>query len=178
VTFDADAAVTGVPGGPIALDAGEQTQFLAAGPLAEPGDFLISANKPILVANYALSGDELFDQFGNDSPGDPAMIILAPLGQYLPRYVVAVPEGWDPDVLTIVRPFDAEVLLDGMPIDDGAFAPVGPDYEVGRVVATDGVHVIESEANIAVTVVGYRADDSYGYAGGIGTGKINPEPEG
>jgi hypothetical protein len=40
----------------------------------------------------------------------------------------------------------------------------------------DGVHVIGSEANVAV--VGYRGDDSHAYAGGIGSGKINPEPEG
>lgn len=178
VTFDASTEVTGVPASPVQLDAGEQVRFMAGGPLAEPGDFLVHANKPILVANYALSGDELYDQFGNDSPGDPAMLVLPPLGQYLPRYVVTVPTGWDPDTLTIVRPAGAEVLLDDMAIDDSEFHAVGPAYEVARIVTTDGVHVIESEADVAVTVVGYRDDDSYGYAGGLGTEKINPNPAG
>jgi hypothetical protein len=178
VTFEASDEVTGIPGVPIALDAGEQIKFRAGGPLADPGDFVVQANRPILVANYLLSGDELYDQLGNDSPGDPAMIIMPPLGQYLPRYVLAVPEGWEPDILTIVRPAGAEVLLDDVPIDDGVFYPVGPTHEVGRVQTTDGVHVLESDEDIAVTVVGFRDDDSYGYAGGIGTRKINPRPEG
>ena len=105
------------------------------------------------------------------------MLIMPPQGQYLPRYVLLVPEGWDPDVLTIVRPAGLSVLLDDAAVDDAAFYSVGA-YEVARVVVADGVHTLQAEQGIAVTVAGYRADDSYGYAGGIGTSVINPDPAG
>lgn len=178
VTFDVDGAVTGTPAGPVLLDAGEQTRFLATGPADSPGDFVVEADKPILVLNYTLSGDELFDEFGNDSPGDPAMIILPPVEQYLPRYVVLVPSGWSTDVMTIVRPAGVEVRLDGVAVGDDVFDAVGPTHEVGRMPVEDGLHRVESDAAVAITVVGYRADDSYGYAGGIGTAAINPRPAG
>ena len=178
VAFEADAAVTGVPAGPLALDAGEQARFLVSGPTATPGDFVVQADKPILVLNYTLSGDELFDEFGNDSPGDPAMLILPPVEQYLPRYVVLVPSGWDTDVMTIVRLAGVEVRLDEQPLDDALFYAVGATHEVARVPVTDGVHRVDADDRVAITVVGYRADDSYGYAGGIGTSPINPRPAG
>lgn len=176
VQFAADPAVVGVPAAPVTLDAGQQTRFMVSGPAATPGDFTVSADKPILLLNYTLSGDELYEEFGNDSPGDPAMIILPPVEQYLPRYVVLVPSGWDPDVITIVRPKGTLVRLDDAPVDDGLFYAVGPTHEVARVVVADGTHRVEADQPVAVTVVGYRADDSYGYVGGIGTAPINPNP--
>jgi hypothetical protein len=178
VTFAADAAVIGIPAGPVMLDAGEQVRFLVRGPAEQPGDFSVEADHPILLVNYTLSGDELFDEFGNGSPGDPAMILLPPVEQYLPRYVVLVPAGWDQDVLTIVRPNGAGVTVDGVPVGDEVFYAVGATHEVGRVVVADGLHRIEAGVGVAITVAGYRSDDSYGYAGGLGTGVINPRPEG
>jgi len=178
VEITADAAVTGIPVGPVVLDAGEQVRFMVRGPADQPGDFYVESDNPVLLVNYTLSGDELFDEFGNGSPGDPSMILLPPVEQYLPRYVVLVPAGWDQDVMTIVRPDGAGVMLDGVPVGDDVFYAVGPTHEVGRVVVADGLHRIEADVGVAITIVGYRSDDSYAYAGGIGTGVINPRPEG
>ena len=49
---------------------------------------------------------------------------------------------------------------------------------MARLPAVDGVHVMESETAFGVLVTGYTTVDSYSYAGGLGTGVINPRPEG
>ncbi len=177
ISFEAGVDVTGVPG-PLFLDAGEQARFMVGGTLDAPGDFVIEADRPVLVVNYSLSGDELHEVLDGMSPGDPAMIVMPPVEQYLPRYVLFVPEGWAADTLTIVRPAGVPTQLDGVLIDDAEFGAVGAGHEVARLLVDDGVHTLEADEGIAVTVVGYGDDDGYGYAGGIGTAVINPGPQG
>jgi len=105
------------------------------------------------------------------------MVQLPPIEQFLPRYVVLVPTSWTTDVITLMRSPGAEILLDDAPVDDAAFVPVGA-HEVARLPTQDGVHVLQSETPFGVLVTGYTTVDSYSYAGGLGTGVINPRPEG
>ena len=59
-------------------------EFTSAGPLAEPGDFLIEANKPIAVASYMTGSSTVNDPAGEPDKGDPAVVQLSPIEQYLP----------------------------------------------------------------------------------------------
>ena len=59
-------------------------------------------------------------------------------------------------------------MVDGVAVADDVFYAVGADHEVGRVEVADGQHRVDAGVGVAVTVVGYRSDDSYGYAGGWG----------
>ena len=175
VTIAANPAVTGLPNTPTMLDRGQKLEFYAGGTSAHPGDFLVSADKPIALLNY-MTG------YGNlpfaDQTGDPAVVQLSPVEQFLPVYVVVVPDKWEIDQLVITRQTGQPVELDGMPLNDVAFVPVGPDHEVGRFVVADGVHQLEGPVGFSVVVVGHDYADSYAYLGGSGTGIINPRPQG
>jgi hypothetical protein len=174
VSFTANAQVTGVPVGSQVINAGEVIQFYAGGTVANPGDFLVDADKPIALANFMTGSGNL----SSSNDGDPAMAQLSPIEQYLPRYIVLVPSEWVNDMFVVTRPAGVEVQVDGMAIADTDFVDVGGGYEVARVLTTDGVHTLESTEGFMVMVVGFDSADSYAYVGGTGTGIINPNPEG
>lgn len=173
ITFEAPVPVTGLPMSPVVLDAGETLEFFAGGPPASPGDFHVSADKPIAVLDYMTGWEHLGEQIG-----DPAMLQLSPTEQFLDRYVVLVPDQWTWDFLVITRPNGVSIELDGVMIDDVMFTDGGAGWEVARVQVEDGVHQILGASGFSVAVVGYDLADSYAYMGGSGTSLINPEPAG
>ncbi|HET6584333.1 MAG TPA: IgGFc-binding protein [Nannocystaceae bacterium] len=175
ITLSADDAVTGLPSSPAQLDRGETLEFYASGSADQPGDFMIHATKPIAVMNYMCGADNP----PGSGTGDPAMVQLSPTQQFLPRYVVLVPNEWTTDVLVITRPAGVDISLDGVDIDDAEFRDIdNGQFEVARVIVPDGVHTLAADEGFAVMVVGYDEYDSYAYLGGSGTGKINPDPQG
>jgi hypothetical protein len=175
ITINANAAVTGIPMNNFMLDAGQVLEFYAGGNAMHPGDFEVNADKPIAVLNYMTGASNA----GANNTGDPAMVQLSPVEQFLPRYVVLVPGTWITDVAVVARPAGAEILLDGVAIADNLFVQVAnTNYEVARVPVADGVHVFDGgEESFSVVIVGYDSFDSYAYLGGTGTGIINPDPQ-
>jgi IgGFc binding protein len=174
VSFTGNAEVTGLPVGAQNIDAGGVIEFYAGGTAANPGDFLVDADKPIALANYMTGEANLV----SSTLGDPAMVQLSPVEQYLPRYILLVPSEWELDFFVVTRPSGADITIDGVAMADADFISVGGGYEVARVATADGVHSLESTVGFMVTVVGYDSADSYAYIGGTGTGVINPNPEG
>lgn len=175
INISAHSDVTGLPDTPAVIDRGETLEFYAGGTPEQPGDFMVHANKPVAVMNYMCGADNP----PGTTVGDPAMVQLSPAEQLLPRYVVLVPNEWTTDVLVITRGAGTDIELDGMTIDDDQFVDIDDgEFEVARIVTTDGVHTLEADAGFSVMVVGYDEYDSYAYLGGSGTGKINPNPEG
>jgi hypothetical protein len=175
VTITAHQDVTGLPMTPAVLDQGEKLEFFAGGSPANPGDLLIEADKPIAVTNY-MTG---FGNLGNgQNLGDPAMVQLAPFEQFLPRYVVLVPDQWVTDVLVVTQPIGGTVTVDGVAIPPDSYLEFGDDWEAARYAVPDGVHQLEGTEPFSVVVVGYDGADSYAYLGGSSTGKINPTPQG
>lgn len=175
VEIHADAGVTGIPAMNFLLNQNQMSEFYVTGPMTEPGDFEVVADKPIAVYGYMVGAEA----FGS-SIGDPAMVAMAPVEQYLPRYVVLVPGTWTQDIAVVTRPVGAAITMDGVAISDAEFNPVADSgYEVARVSCPDGVHVFDGgDSPFSVIIVGYDQHDSYAYLGGTGTGKINPNPPG
>jgi hypothetical protein len=173
VTINADPGVTGIPATNFVLGQNQMSEFYVTGPANEPGDFEIIADKPIAVYGYMVGAEAL-----GGSIGDPAMVAMAPVEQYLPRYVVLVPGTWVNDFAIVTRPVGAQITMDGVPISDFEFNPVADSgYEVARIPCPDGVHVFDGgDSPFSVIIVGYDQHDSYAYLGGTGTGKINPNP--
>ncbi|NVB36750.1 IgGFc-binding protein [Pseudenhygromyxa sp. WMMC2535] len=173
ISINRDAAISGIPADNFVLNAGDVVELYVGGNASTPGDFEVEADKPIAVVNYMT---------GSENPGagigDPAMVQLSPIEQFLPRYVVLVPGTWINDVAVIARPAGATITLDGAAIDDGLFIPVSTSgFEVARVPVSDGIHVFDGDENaFSVVIVGYDEYDSYAYLGGTGTGVINPNP--
>ncbi|PRQ01225.1 IgGFc-binding protein [Enhygromyxa salina] len=176
VTISADPEVTGIQNNQVDLNAGDLVEMYVGGVQAVPGDFEIDANKPIAVINYMTGAQNP----GANNIGDPAMVQLSPVEQFLPRYVVLVPGTWVTDVAVVARPEGATIELDGVAINDALFIPVANSgYEVARVPVADGIHVFDGgDAAFSIVIVGYDSYDSYAYLGGTGTGVINPNPQG
>jgi hypothetical protein len=175
ITVTSDPAVSGIPNNQFVLQAGQVVELYVGGTAEIPGDFEIEADKPIAVLNY-MTGSEN----AGAGIGDPAMVQLSPIEQFLPRYVVLVPGTWINDVAVVARPAGAPITLDGAPVDDALFIPVADSgYEVARVPVSDGIHVFDGDQSaFSIIIVGYDTWDSYAYLGGTGTGVINPNPIG
>ncbi len=171
IVITASPEVEGLPATPAQLSKGELLEFYVSGTKANPGDFYVEADKPIGIMQYMISANTP----KCDGSGDPAMVYLSPVEQFLSRYVVLVPTTWQNDMLIITRKEGVEVILDGVSIADSEFVPIaGSGYEVARHPTFDGNHSLESDDGIAVIVVGWDEYDSYAYAGGMGLAEINP----
>ena len=170
ISFDAAAQVTGLPPS-VTLGAGESVEYQVGGPNAQPGDFFVSADKPILVTQFMVAAF-MVQQGGSN--GDPSEVQAVPAEQYLKQYVILVPNTWQTDYVVLTRQQGATVDIDGNPVTTG-WTPVGTSgYEVARVGVADGVHEIHGSQPLGVIVVGWDAYDSYAYPGGLNQALINP----
>jgi len=143
------------------LNAGEAAQRLLEGTNE------ISADKPILVAQYANSSG--FD----NTLGDPFMIILPPFEQFLDSYTFATPGAtFETNFVNIIcRTEDAEneeVFLDGTAIPADMFQSVGDSgFSCTKQSIGMGSHTVTSTEPCGIYVYGFAEDNSYGYTGGM-----------
>ncbi len=147
-------------------------RFLERGPLA--GNHVFAANRPIFVTQFMT---------GRSSPGavggDPAQANMIPPEQYLEEYTFStVGSGqFESHFLTVTAPDGSlgSVLLDGEPIEPGAFSPVGDSGFSSAVLPIDeGTHVTSSPEPHGITVEGLNPADSYVYPGGARIAITNP----
>ena len=135
-------------------------------------DFRVTSDKPILVTHY-LQGQSSVDS----GAGDPSMAIAVPRAQYRNNYIFSVSKTYDFNFVNVVAPRTGTVLLDGEPLPDSAFVPLGTtDYRVARyrLPADREVFRIEGSAPFGIVVYGYGAFTSYMYPGGLDLKKIAP----
>lgn len=147
---------------------------------------LLTANHPILVAQYKKSSQTRNDTGAAFRLGDPFMIIVPPQKQYLTSYVCSnvqidrPPTGsvYQEQYMTIIAPtaFLGQTLLDGVPVNRSRFRPVGNTcYSWGIISVSDGVHRVECPKPVCVYLYGYGKADSYGYVAGMKF-DVSPEP--
>ncbi|MBW2459164.1 MAG: hypothetical protein JRI68_32000, partial [Deltaproteobacteria bacterium] len=177
VTYTAHPTVTGLPQSPQTMNQGDAATLSVSGTVANPGDFLVSADKPIYLMEY------LSSSFSTNAPtsqaGDPAMNQAVPVEQFLASYVVLVPANWIYDYMVLTKPVGATVNVDGNPVPQSQFTAIDdtvnpPQWEVARITSTDGVHTLDGTAPFGVIVLGYDSYDSYAYPGGLDQKLINP----
>lgn len=170
ITFDYDPSVTGLPI-TVTMNRGERQQFQTQGPPDQPGDFYVSADKPILLTQYMV-GAFMVSYGGNN--GDPSMVQEVPTDQFLNRYVVLVPTTWQNDFLIITRKAGSNITIDNIQ-PSASWSAVGRSgWEVARIPVADGIHVLEGNQPFGVIVVGFDEFDSYAYPGGLNMQVINP----
>lgn len=172
------------PGAPTAINAYQTVAFTAN------SSFVVSADQPFAVTEFLLSNEVVTPDPTPDDPndngfwpGDPAMILVPPTAQYQDHYVFFVPQEYEANFVTIIRPAGAEVSLDGVEVGaDPGWAPVGSqggvDWERAHFALEWGAHRVAaaSEAKVGIIVVGYDVAVSFGYAGGSGATFIGPPP--
>jgi hypothetical protein len=152
--------------------AGAPTALANAGDWAEipatTADFLISGDKPILVAQYMRGNGE------SELPGDPAMALAVATEQYRGQYLFHAPTNYDANFVNVTAPPEAVITLDGVAVT--GFVPIGGSgFSVARVPlesAGDGNHVITGDEPFGISVYGYGYDTSYWYPGGLDLDKL------
>jgi hypothetical protein len=162
----------GTVGPPYVLNEGEYLEFELAGTHASPGDAIVEADMPILLVQF-IEGQECTDQ-PDRAGGDPAMVQMVPVEQYMDEYIFLTPNTYDVDYLVVTRQAGVEVLLDGVPLSATPFRSAGEGYEVASFQVADGVHHVSSASPFGIVVVGYSPYVSYAYVGGMDLEVINP----
>lgn len=157
---------------PALLGSGQYIEFEMVGTYLDPGDALIEADRPVLVMQY-IEGQECTNLDAGGG-GDPAMISMVPVEQYLDEYIFLTPDTYEIDYVLITRAAGSTITLDGVDVDGARFIPVAGGWEVARVTVGDGVHHISGTSPFGIISVGYSPYVSYGYPGGMSLEIINP----
>ena len=127
-------------------------------------DFRITANNPVLVAQY------MEGQAAGGNSGDPAMTLAVGTEQYRKSYLFHAPTNYEYSYVNIVAPTGTTVLLDGNLVAMASFTSIGATgYSVARATLSNagtGNHVISGTAELGISVYGYGQYTSYWYPGG------------
>ncbi len=151
---------------------GAETYLTEVGDFAEiaqqTGDYLITADKKVIVAQYMESA-----LAGGDT-GDPAMALVVATDQYRDEYLFHAPANYETNYANVIAPSGAAVTLDGAAVT--GFVSVGSTgYEVARVELDntgDGNHFATGDQPFGISVYGYGWCTSYWYPGGLNLEEI------
>jgi hypothetical protein len=163
------------PGAPTTLDAGQFVKFFS------PGPFIVrsqDADHPFYMAAY-MEGCSKYAS-GGDCRGDPEYVNVIPPEQYLPRYTFFTDPTYPETNLVVTRKKTANgfaaVNLDCAG-DLTGWQPVGTsgDYEYTHIDlvtgnftpvggCNNGIHEIESEGPIGLTVWGWGSSATTGFS--------------
>lgn len=128
----------------------------------------ITTDHPVMVAQYSQGF------LNGDSVGDPMMLLISPIEQYLKASRFATPKTgqWKHYVNIVVRTSGiATIQLDGKPVDQTLFSKVGNgEYSIGQIQVMYGSHKIEADEFFGMSSYGFgygdEAYDAYGNMGG------------
>ena len=116
------------------------------------------------------------------SESDQSQTVLASVEQFRLKYLFLAPTDYDESYADIVGTFDSAPVLDGKVVS-ATFAMTGTGpYGVSRVTLDggpngDGAHTLTSDKPVGLQVVGYVANTSYQYPGGLNLNQIAPSPQ-
>lgn len=155
------------PNCPDTLEAG---QVADCGVLGELEAFDVVGNREFGVATFLLGARE-YDWSGMDNRGDPDQSQYAAVEQFRTKYVFLAPNDYPVLFADITAPEDAEIQIDGAPID-APWTPIGQGpFGVHRVDLTksgrDGAHVLTAAKPVGVQVLGFGENTSFQYPAGL-----------
>jgi hypothetical protein len=130
--------------------------------------FVLQATGKVQVVQFLMSQGQTQPVGGDPGTGDPSMMILPPSSQYRDEYVFRTAQGYGTNWITVIRPAGALVTLDGTPMSDWEFEPLGDGtwQFAYREVAT-GSHRLTGDQPFGLMVYGYGVVTAYGYPGGM-----------
>jgi hypothetical protein len=167
---------------PTKLDHGQWKTFWA------PGPFVVKSqdkDHPLYAAAYMTGAENV-----SSMQGDPEMVNIVPVGQYLSSYVFLTDPTYGNAHLVFVRDGSSgtfeDVELDCVGPVQGWTKIGGSSFEVAHVDLVrggvpqgrcdNGMHRASSKAPFALTVWGWDKAASYGYPAGMGTKLLNDVP--
>ncbi len=111
--------------------------------------------------------------------GDPSLTNFVSVEQFRTKYLFLAPDDYDVTFVDIVGEAAADVKIDGAPVPASAFAAIANGLGVYRVKlgpGKNGAHLLESVKPVGIQVVGYGANTSYEYPGGLNLKLISAPP--
>ena len=159
-------------GCPGALKAGQVVECKIAS-----ADFEVTGDKEFAAAMFT-PGAEIY---GASNLGDPDHTIFPAVEQFRTKYLFLAPKDYDVSFADIIGTGDAAPVLDGKAVG-AAFTKIGNGpFGVWRVSLDggpkmDGAHTLTSKSPVGLQVMGYGADTSYMYPGGLNLNLISAPP--
>ncbi|MBM4370180.1 MAG: IgGFc-binding protein [Deltaproteobacteria bacterium] len=161
VQLSTDPAVDGVHGETLA-QAGDHLR------VETTDSFVLQATGKIQVVQFLMSAGQTQPIGGEPTTGDPSMMIIPPSSQYRDAYVIRTADGYGTNWTTVIRPQGVTVAVDGVPIPEAAFEPLGSGtWEFAYHEVTTGVHTVAAPEPFGLMVYGYGGVTAYGYPGGM-----------
>jgi hypothetical protein len=127
------------------------------------GQTIVESDKPVLVAQFA-NGSSF-----SGNPGDPFMMLIPPLEQFLGDYTVINVTGYVAQFINIIAPnaIVGSITMDGVPIPTASYTAIGASgYSGAKVTSSTGSHHLAATQPFGVFTYGFNTDDAYGYPGG------------
>ncbi|MEK6606313.1 MAG: IgGFc-binding protein, partial [Myxococcota bacterium] len=178
VSFDPQGDCVGLPTAPIALDTGQFAEFLTSnGSWQNPCEFVVAATEPVFVAQFTM-----WDSY---AVGDPAMVTVVPVEQWLDRYAFLAPPFFI-DHARVVRHVGASVQLNDVAMT-ASWTLVGSDGAFESTAITEGANGFQEsnvisttcagpkeECGVGLSLFGTGGGCAYAYIGGLNLSCINP----
>lgn len=142
----------------------------------------IIADKPILVTQYANSGD-----YDGNTNADPFMLTVPATRHFASAYRICTPTNDFPtNFVHVIVPSASvnTIAVDGVLVGAGAFTAIGGTaYSFARVSVTPGRHFVTGGVPFSLSVYGWAEYDSYGhpacmYFGDVVSPTVNPSTTG
>lgn len=173
--FDPPISAPGVTAGTAAINAGK---VLDLGIVKQ--DFRVwSEEHSFIVATFMLAANLVEPEYqSQEAKGDPSQSFATAIEQYRNEYVFLAPNDYDANFVNITGRQDANVKINGSPINPSAFVAIG-DTGLGVTrykLPPTGVHHLTSEHPVGIQVYGYGSYTSYQYPGGLNLKAIAPPP--
>jgi hypothetical protein len=181
---DGTVVSTTLPGNPsFTLEkAGDWARFYSA----EPGGFVVSANEPIVVAQYLVNGSWISQPLPG-AAGDPEFLIFPAEEQQRSHTLFFVPPGYPKNYTVILGSEHSVIMLDPdtnhkQEVSDvqntacthAVITDASGTYWAHTCEIAEGSHVVSADVPVQVTVYGYSNVSSYGYSAGSDLKEINP----
>ena len=153
--------------GAIVLSANEVCEFGTRAPVA------LNANNPLMVMGIISGqGSTGVAQAFGAAAGDPAIFLVPPDRQYRSDYAFLVPDTYENDYLTVIADADAQIMLDGAPVDlAGAEAIPGSTRVYQHIALSDGPHRVTGDQSFGILVLAFDDFVSYAFTGGLNLSK-------
>jgi len=130
--------------------------------------FMLQATGKFQVVQFLMSQGQTQPVGGDPGTGDPSMMIVPPSGQYRDQYVFRTAEGYGTNWITVIRPAGAAISLDGTPLSDWEFEPLGDGtWQFAYREVSTGSHRLTGDQPFGLMVYGYGTVTAYGYPGGM-----------
>lgn len=141
-------------------------------------DFRVWGDGPFIVSQFMHGAGLGPQQEGAAGAGDPSQGLAVPTQQFRSQYTFLAPNDYDQNYVNVIAPTEANVRLDGVPIAESEFSPVGASgLKVARhALDRQQFHVAEGQKPFGIIVYGYGQYTSYMYPGGLDVKRFSPPP--